>query len=151
MNTLKKISLIIITLIMSMGCSTPKNIPANNESEVNYPLTETYWKLIELNGQPVTAVENRREAFLILKKDNNRVNGNSGCNNLNGYYQLTGQTELTFSKMATTMMACKDMTIEKAFLETLQRVDNYAIKGKVLSLSKAKMAPMAKFEVVFMK
>jgi heat shock protein HslJ len=151
MSTIKKISVIIITLILIMSCSTPKNSATQSETEVNYSLTETYWKLIELNGQPVIPVENRREAFMILKKEGVRVHGNSSCNTFNGTYTLANETQLSFSKMASTMMACMDMKLENELLETLQRTDNFAIKGKILSLNKARMAPLAKFEAVFMK
>jgi heat shock protein HslJ len=150
-------SISISTLIaIIISCSVPKNITSNNadnasDSDYNYPLIETYWKLIELNGQPITPTENRKEAFIILKKEENKVNGHSSCNNFRGTYALTNETQLSFSKMASTMMACPDMNTEKTFLDALQRVDNFAIKGKILSLSKAKMAPIAKFEAVLKK
>jgi heat shock protein HslJ len=136
---------------MNMSCSTQKDNKTNSETEVNYPLAETYWKLIELNGQPVSTVENRREAFMILKKEGNSIHGNSSCNTFNGTYTLSNETQLSFSKMASTMMACMDMKIENELLEVLQRTDNFAVKGKILSLNRARMAPLAKFEAIHMK
>jgi hypothetical protein len=43
------------------------------------------------------------------------------------------------------------MEKEVAFMEVLQKADNYAIQGKTLSLNKARMAPLAKFEAVYVK
>ena len=39
------------------------------------------------------------------------------------------------------------MEIEKSFLKVLESVDNYTLVNGILSLNKAKMASMAKFEV----
>lgn len=51
--------------------------------------------------------------------------------------------------MAVTMMACPDMRIERMFLEVLQVADNYSLSGDgQLSLNKARMAPLAQFEIV---
>lgn len=46
------------------------------------------------------------------------------------------------------MMACVDMATEQEFKKILEIVDNYTINDKKLSLNKARMAPLAIFEVV---
>jgi heat shock protein HslJ len=43
------------------------------------------------------------------------------------------------------------MEKEGTFMEVLQKVDNYSIEGKILSLNKSKMASFAKFEAIYMK
>jgi heat shock protein HslJ len=43
------------------------------------------------------------------------------------------------------------MEKETSFMEALQKADNYAIEGKILSLNKVRMAPLAKFEAVYLK
>jgi heat shock protein HslJ len=48
-------------------------------------------------------------------------------------------------------MACGNMEKETIFMELLQKADNYSIKGNVLSLNKGRMAPLAKFEAVYLK
>jgi heat shock protein HslJ len=53
--------------------------------------------------------------------------------------------------MASTMMACENMEMETTFMQTLQQVDNYAMKDNVLSLNRAKMAPLLKFNAVMDK
>ena len=50
--------------------------------------------------------------------------------------------------MATTLKACPDMEIEAQLVKVLETVDNYSIKGGVLSLNRAKMASLARFEMV---
>ena len=49
--------------------------------------------------------------------------------------------------MGTTMMACSDMTTERSFMEALAKVDNYSIEGNKLSLNRARMAPLLRFEL----
>ncbi|RYF84529.1 MAG: META domain-containing protein, partial [Chitinophagaceae bacterium] len=52
-------------------------------------LTETYWKLTELNGKPIgEANADRREVYLILRTAESRVQGNAGCNGYGGTYSL---------------------------------------------------------------
>ncbi len=136
------------------SCSSTKKIKtAATEQEVVYSLTETYWKLIELNGEPMVPSEtNKKEMNIIIKKDGNIVNGHGGCNSFRGTYTLLeGTDRITFSQMASTLMACIDMKKETEFMDVLLKVDNYSIKGNILSLNKARMAPLAKFEAVYLR
>ncbi len=114
-------------------------------------IVEKYWKLIELNGEPVAAAENQaREPHFILKIENNRVTGSGGCNTFNGTYTIENLNRIKFSQMATTMMACFDMEIESNFLKALEMADNYTVNGDTLSLNRARMAPLARFVVVYL-
>lgn len=111
-----------------------------------------YWKLVELNGKKVQHYEkNKREPHMILKTDENRVHGSGGCNTFNGSYQLKEGNRITFSKIASTLMACENMETEQEFFKVLELADNYFINSDTLFLHKAKMAPLAKFETVYFK
>ena len=102
------------------------------------------WKLIELNGKSVNTGSLMKEPFLYFNPFDSRVNGNGGCNNLFGEYKVEG-LRLSFSKMAMTRMACQNMEIEDQLNKVLNTVDNYTVVDGVLSLNKARMAPLAKF------
>ena len=67
-----------------------------------------YWKLIELNGETVRAVQQNKEPHLILNTSEKRVNGNGGCNSFFAHYELQGDNGITFSKIGSTKMACPD-------------------------------------------
>lgn len=119
--------------------------------QIDDTITEKYWKLIEIEGKKVTTtVDQQREAHFILKTDGNKVVGSTGCNLINGTYKLDEDLRLSFSKMLTTMMACENMATEQAFLNALNSVDNYTVHNDTLSLNKTKMAPLAKFEAVYL-
>ena len=114
-------------------------------------VTEKYWKLIELSGQPVPTLEN--EPYLILRVIDKRVNGFGGCNTFTGSYELNeAASRIRFDQVASTMMACASgMDVETAFHEVLRTVDNYALNGDHLTLNRARMAPLARFEAVHLR
>lgn len=107
------------------------------------------WALTELRGQPVDAGSPGRAAFLMLDADKGVASGNASCNSFSGGYAIKSGNRISFNEnMAVTMMACPDMSTEEQFLDVLGNADNYAIADGVLSLNRARMAPLARFEVV---
>jgi heat shock protein HslJ len=83
--------------------------------------------------------------------ENKRVNGFGGCNNFMGSFEMEEGNRISFAPLASTMMACENMEMEGSFMQTLQQVDNFAMKDNVLSLHKAKMSPLLKFSAVMDK
>jgi heat shock protein HslJ len=115
-------------------------------------ITEKYWKLTEIMGKPVTPWEGMtKEPHMILKAADFHVNANGGCNQMNGSFTLMPMNRIRFSQMISTMMACPNMEIERQLSEVLQQADSYILDGDKLQLIKARMAPLAKFEAVYMK
>jgi heat shock protein HslJ len=150
---MKPILILFFAVCFFYSCSSTKQ--GNNTTvttETNPSLTETTWRLTELMGQPVTTPAGEKGMFFILKKDGNKVNGFGGCNTFNGSYTLEeAALRITFSQMVSTLMACESMEKENGFMDVFTKADNYTILGKVLSLNKARMAPLARFEAVVMK
>ncbi|WP_404464017.1 META domain-containing protein [Vreelandella aquamarina] len=112
-------------------------------------LTNTYWKLLTVNDNPVVATNNVREAHVVLHIDSTRLAGSTGCNTLSGRYQHTGQ-QLTFHPIATTKMACPtaQMRSEQAMLSALQHTKRWEISGSRLELTNAHGEPLAVLEAV---
>ena len=69
-------------------------------------LTNTYWKLVELDGAAVRFGEDR-ELHMILKGDN-QVRGYAGCNQFTGSATVTGDA-LSFGPIASTRRMCPDV------------------------------------------
>lgn len=106
------------------------------------------WTLTELRGKPVGDAAGGRGAFLQLDAGQSVAGGNASCNSFSGPYAIKSGNRISFDEnLATTMMACADMSTEAAFLEVLRNVDNYAVADGVLSLNRARMAPLARFRV----
>ena len=120
----------------------------NSGNVLDDNLVEKYWKLTELFGELVNTSEGGNEAYIIFKKEDNRITGKGGCNTFNGSFSLMPGNRITFSKTISTMMMCANMEIETKMYQMLEMADNYMINGDKLVLNRARMAPLARFEVV---
>lgn len=118
-----------------------------NPAEGKFALAKTHWRLIELNGKKIKQ-KGKKDFFIQLNSSDGRFHGYAGCNNFNGNYAMPKSFEISFSNIISTMMACPNMDLESILMKTLQEVNQYTIKGKILELKKAKMTPLAKFEAV---
>lgn len=131
------------------GDLADKYILTKVEETEEVSLANTRWELTEIMGKSVTKGENQREAiFIMFDGENKRVNGFGGCNNFMGGFEIKEGNVISFAPLASTMMACENMEMEANFMQTLQQVDNFALKDNVLSLHKAKMSPLLKFSAV---
>jgi heat shock protein HslJ len=79
------------------------------------------------------------DATIEFDKDGN-VTGNSGCNGFGGTYEVK-ETQITFSQIVSTLMACDDprMSQETAVFQVLRADVEYKIDGNTLTLTKDKM------------
>ncbi|MDR1792381.1 MAG: META domain-containing protein [Bacteroidales bacterium] len=123
----------------------------HTESVQNELLTSTYWKLVELNGKPITSPKEPNNEAHILFNPNGRVSGSLGCNTFTGSYTLQENSRIQFSQMVNTKKMCLDMSVEEELVKILQVADSYAITDNQLTLNRARMAPLAKFEAVYMR
>ena len=134
---------ILIALLTLAGCHSAKKAGAKMD---HTPITDTYWRLFELNGQPVgDSRKEGNEAHMILHSADGRVTGNGGCNNFSGSYDLGSENQISFTQLISTRMACPDMEVEDQLFTVLEAADNYTIGSDTLSLNRAKMAPLARF------
>ena len=131
----------ITLLLQRSNSSTPMAGSANSSGQPASPggktsasLEDTYWKLTRMGETPVPGMSQQREPHFIMESASRRVTGSGGCNRFTGSYQLDGD-HLTFSQMASTMMACLDgMETETTFLKTLTQVRTWKIMGQQLEL-----------------
>lgn len=118
-----------------------------NKNLTDPRLENKKWVLIELIGKPIDKKEGKGEGFIEFEMETGMFSGKNTCNNFFGQYELLEGDRIKFGQAGSTMMACADMETEKAFMDVLRAADNYSIAEGVLSLSKAKMAPLARFEL----
>jgi len=137
---------LFLSLMADGGTYEFEPFPADSAS-----LENTDWKLTHLGKAAVTAASQQREPYFVLNSKSHRVSGSGGCNRLTGSYQLNGG-EITFSQMATTLMACPEgMDTEKAFLEVLTEAKTWKITEQQLELFDAKGTILASLEARHMK
>ena len=135
----------ICAFIFGIGTSACQSKGSKKATTIE-DLAEKKWMLVELNGVDL-AEKNPNlaaNAFIMFHIEENRVNGNSGCNNFSGAYQLGPDSGLHFSGVASTRMMCLDMDIEDQVNQLFQVVDSYSIQDGCLSLLQGK-TPLARF------
>ena len=150
---MRTIILAFLALTMFIaGCKSTQKIPVVPIQPIPIAapeLQETYCNLTELLSKPVVmSGKINKEIYIILKKEGNRILGFSSCNTIFGQYELKEGNRITFSGMISTKMACPDLATESEFNNMLCIIDNYIINGSIMTLNKARMAPIARFEAV---
>lgn len=104
-------------------------------NKMNGQIINTYWKLMTLNDQKVIVDStDLREPHLMLREKEHRISGNAGCNQFMGFYELKPDQQISFSKIASTLMACPKMERERQFMQMLEKADHYAVEGENLTL-----------------
>lgn len=106
-------------------------------------ITGKYWKLIEVNGKKIGKQLKQPHMVII----DNQVRGNGGCNTFSGRVQITPMHRIVFQNLVSTKMACMDdgrNSTESLFFNALNTADQYQLKQDTLSLSKGRMAPLAR-------
>lgn len=149
----KTLLALLLAPALLTGCESAKKTtptPPASMSQQTAGIVNKYWKLVTLEGQPVTmAPGQEREAYFMLK-DSSRVTGFGGCNVLNGHYELNAsQLRLRFTNLLTTLKACPGPDTEPGFLEALNLADNYTLRGDTLLLNVGRRAPLAGFHAVY--
>jgi putative lipoprotein len=104
------------------------------EQRISASLEDTYWKLVDVGGQPARAQPGEREAHLLLL--DGLASGSSGCNKLMGRYIVGTRNQLTLGPMASTRIACSPelMAQESALHTAFSRTGSYHIDGNTLEL-----------------
>lgn len=74
------------------------------------------WEIVSVGGETVEATETN--PYLEFNTADGKVHGHTGCNLMNGKFTLDGK-KLSFSDMATTMMAGPDMDLERSVLDAI--------------------------------
>lgn len=109
-------------------------------------ITGKVWKLTEINGQPIKLKNPSANPYFSLNKSDMRYEGKGGCNGVGGTFEIKQEVmRIKFNQGMSTMIACEDLDIERAFTQALLSADNYSVNGNTLTLNKARMAPLAKF------
>lgn len=148
-----RLCLALLTVMLSACATPPSPTPAAAPSPAARPdplliAVGREWRLVELMGQPVKPDAGGRVPTLSFKLEGQslRVSGYNGCNGFFGQAEQGAPLRLRFDKLASTLRACPDMSLEQQFMQTLERTDSYHADAKQLQLHRARMAPLARFE-----
>lgn len=98
-------------------------------------LENTYWKLVELNGEAVVTVPGQMEPHLRLESVLRRVTVSGGCSRIQGSYQVK-QGYLSFKGMKETDKTCSKpaMDQERSLLKALGTTTTFRLFVEALEL-----------------
>jgi len=115
-------------------------------------LLNTRWRLVEIDGQPVTLAAGQRELFLQLSSEGNRARGHGGCNALSGRFEQ-GSDGFLFKALALTRRACAGAAAAKeaSYLAALQVTASRQIVGDALWLRDAQGRVRLRFEALYLR
>jgi len=99
-----------------------------------HPLQETVWRLSSIKGVAAQEAVLGQAAHIRLRKGG-RLTGTTGCNRLQGTWQLS-DNKLSLSRMSSTRAYCRDAMAqqERALMEVLRESKQYRQVGHQLEL-----------------
>ena len=140
---------VLICLLFWAGCRSTR--PVASTTEQGYAeLTETYWRLTEINHKPApVTTDNQPEIHIKLRIQAKSLQGFTGCNRLNGIYKVMGSNIVQFQNLSNNSQSCSQTTIENEIITTLGKVNRYKILETKLFLSNHSQSPILCFEAVY--
>jgi heat shock protein HslJ len=134
MNMQRQLTTVLIgaSLLALAACGSDD---ATSQQASDRPLVDTVWVIDGLiSGDDVSTVPENSEASITIS--DGRAAVHTGCNRGNATVDITDET-MTFSPMATTMMACEPalMELEFAVTSVLNGEVDYAIDADRMTIS----------------
>lgn len=112
--------------------------------KVESNITDVKWILVELYEKPVEAGKGLDQSpFVTFESTTTKLKGNSGCNNINGKFELSGKGNIKSSNIFATMNSCADSDTENLFQRALRNMQSYEIIGNQLILTEPEWARAA--------
>lgn len=74
-----------------------------------------------------------RNPFMRINVSQQLISGNTGCNRFSAKLKIEGQS-ITISKLTATEMSCREMPVERGFMEALKESTNYKLADGKLQL-----------------
>ncbi len=140
---MKHIIYIVLTLIIISSCGAlkkenkgqMKNKSSKSEANISIDFFQTEWELVRIGAikPKITSTDNK--VSILFGRDNSHFAGFSGCNRYFGKFEIK-KDNLKLMDIGSTMMACpdNDMSFERNYLQTLNKVTNYSIVEDTLYL-----------------
>jgi len=122
------------------------------ESPGTAALLNTLWRLVEIDGQPVSTAPRQREPRLQLATEGNRVRGQTGCGPLSGRFEQ-GNDGLLFRDLEVTGARCDGPAAEQElrFVEALRATTSRRIVGEALHLRDGAGELRLRFEALYLR
>lgn len=121
---------IVVSIVMAaaalaiLSCGTTRNTASLSSLSGE-------WNIIEVNGAAVVPGRDEALPFIGFDTETGKIFGNSGCNRMMGSFDVNAQPgTIDLGNLASTRMACPDMTTEQNVLNALGQVKGYKKAGR---------------------
>lgn len=116
--------MVFIGIGLFAGCKAKKAVVASISD------FDGEWGVVEMNGKTLNPDETHQ--VLVFDIARQSLSGNAGCNRLMGKIEYTDAYKniVKFPQVATTRMACPDMSGESELLEALNKVVRFEARGE---------------------
>ena len=118
------ICLLLVGVGLFAGCKSKKAVVAS------FSDLDGEWGVVEMNGKTLNPEETHQ--VLVFDVARQGLSGNAGCNRLMGKieYNDAYRNIIKFPQVATTRMACPDMSGERELLQALNKVVRFEAQGE---------------------
>jgi len=115
-----------ISCFLLTACNTTKKTTA---STPKVSQLEGAWELNFITGPRIAfdGLYPNKKPAIIFDVANNRMSGNTSCNNFTGKLNVDGNKISFTDPMAMTKMMCLDGNGENVFVEALKKVDSWSV------------------------
>lgn len=107
-----------------------KTVKIPEESE----LTDTHWRLSEMNGKAVASTGDDKGAYIMLYSKKSQLGGSGGCNEIMGTHKIGKHNVIAFEAAMTKMACAQGMDTEYYISKALSGANRYVINGHNLLL-----------------
>lgn len=149
MSKVLGLTIAVFTIIFGSCSSTKKIEETKTETTMqSADIRIEKWELMELFGKAINVGKDQKKPVLQFDNAKNSFNSTTDCNGFFGEFNLDKNGKISFSKVASTMMACTTMELQDGLSKVYRDADNYTINNGVLSLNKGKLSPLARFKMI---
>lgn len=145
---MKNLILFLLIVLLSSCSEKKKTVDSKTEDnvikkeQVHYSNLYDSYGLLEIDGEKVEIGRLKESPMMDINTIKKTILASTGCNSFSTSFEFdekTGSFVVDFN-FAMTQMACVDYSVEKEFLNALQRVDSYKRSDNdLLLLSKGKV------------
>ena len=122
--------LAVLSIGIFASCKSKKAV------EATFSDLDGSWNIVELEGKSLNPAETNQ--FIEFDAVRHTLSGRAGCNRMMGQieYRDTRKNIIQFPQVATTRMACPDMSGEQELLKTLDKIVRFEAEGEAKPVSK---------------
>lgn len=115
-------------------------------NKVKDKLVGEKWHLVAFRGEEIQLEEAKAERPSLEFNEDFTLLGYTGCNNLQGVYEIGAVQKIKFSQLINTLKACPEMETENEFLKTINSAVSYGFEEHALVMFDKNHQKLATFK-----